>query len=134
MAEKQDEKTLDARMNPAALYREEIFSDRKVGTIRRLTPVKVDGSPDPARATLFVGQTQVLTAMGALPLSFEIDAANLEEAVAKFAAGAKGAFERTVRELEEYRRQSASSIVIPDRGAGGFGPGGLPGGGKLQIP
>ena len=67
-------------------------------------------------------------------LSFEIDAANLEEAVAKFAAGAKGAFERTVRELEEYRRQSASSIVIPDRGAGGFGPGGLPGGGKLQIP
>lgn len=134
MAEKQDEKTLDARMNPAALYREEIFSDRKVGTIRRLTPVMVDGSVDPARATLFVGQTQVLTAMGALPLSFEIDAANLEEAVAKFAAGAKGAFERTVRELEEYRRQSASSIVIPDRGSGGFGPGGLPGGGKLQIP
>ncbi len=134
MAEKQDEKTLDARMNPAALYREEVFSDRKVGTIRRLTPVKVDGSVDPARTTLFVGQTQVLTAMGALPLSFEIDAANLEEAVAKFAAGAKGAFERTVRELEEYRRQSASSIVIPDRGAGGFGPGGLPGGGKLQIP
>lgn len=134
MAEKQAEKTLDARMNPAALYREEIFSDRKVGTIRCLTPVKVDGSADPTRATLFVGQTQVLTAMGALPLSFEIDATNLEDAVAKFAAGAKGAFERTVRELEEYRRQSASSIVIPDRGAGGFGPGGLPGGGKLQIP
>lgn len=134
MAAKPDDKTLDARMDPASLYQEEVFSDRKVGTIRRLTPVKADGSVDPARSVLFVGQTQILTAMGALPLSFELDAQTLEEAVAKFAAGAKEAFERTVRELEEYRRQAASSIVIPERGAGGFGPGGMPGGGKIQIP
>jgi hypothetical protein len=134
MAAKPDDKTLDARMDPASLYREDVFSDRKVGTIRQLTPVKADGSVDPARPVLYVGQTQILTAMGALPLSFELDAKNLEEAVSKFAAGAKEAFERTVRELEEYRRQAASSIVIPERGTGGFGPGGVPGGGKIQFP
>lgn len=134
MAAKPDDKILDARMDSTSLYREEVFSDRKVGTIRQLTPVKADGSVDPARPMLYVGQTQILTAMGALPLSFELEAKNLEEAVSKFSAGAKEAFERTVRELEEYRRQAASSIVIPERGTGGFGPGGIPGGGKIQIP
>jgi len=129
-----NEKGPDARMDPAALYREEVFSDRKVGTIRRLVPVKADGSDDPARTVLFLGQTQILTAMGALPLSFEIEAKTLEEAIARFGDGAKVAFERTVRELEEYRRQAASSIVVPERGPGGFGPGGMPGGGKIQFP
>jgi len=122
-------------MDPAALFREEVYSDRKVGTIRRLVPVKSDGTDDPARPVQYVGQTQILTAMGAIPLNFEIEAQTLDEAVNRFGDGAKAAFEKTVRELEEYRRQSASSIVIPERGAGGFGPGGAPGGGgKIQFP
>lgn len=121
-------------MDPATLYREEIFSDRKVGTIRRLVPIKPDATPDAGRAVVYVGQTQVLTTMGALPLSFEIEAQSLEEAVNNFGKAAKVAFERTMRELEEYRRQAASSIVIPERGTGGFGPGGMPGGGNIQFP
>ena len=133
MAPKQEDSALDARMDPAKLYREEAYTDRKVGSIRRLTPVKADGSPDPERSVLFVGQTQILTAMGALPLSFEIDARSLDEAVAGVAAAAQAAFERTVKELEDMRRQAASSIVIPERGTGGFGPG-VPGGGKVQFP
>jgi hypothetical protein len=36
------------------------------------------------------------------------------------------------------RRQSASSLVLPGQGGGGFGPGGLPpglgGSGKIQMP
>ena len=35
-----------ATMDSAQIYREETFTDRKVGTIRRLTPVAADGSPD----------------------------------------------------------------------------------------
>ena len=31
------------------LFKEETFTDLKVGTIRRLTPVTPDGSPDAAR-------------------------------------------------------------------------------------
>ena len=37
------------------------------------------------------------------------------------------------REIQEYRRQAASSIVIPQGGAAGLPPAGL-GGGKIQIP
>ena len=63
-----------ATMDSTQLYREETFTDRRVGTIRRLTPVVADGSADPARAVLFVGQAQVMTPMGAVPISFELEA------------------------------------------------------------
>ena len=59
-----------ATMDANEIYREDIFTDRKVGTIRRLTPVTADGSTDAARPVLFVGQAQVMTPMGALPISF----------------------------------------------------------------
>ena len=39
----------DAAMDAASLYREEIYTDRKVGTLRVLQPVKSDGTPDTIR-------------------------------------------------------------------------------------
>ncbi len=69
----------EPRMDTANLYREETFTDRKVGAIRRLTPVKTDGSVDPSRQVVFLGQTQLLTNVGAVPLNFEIDAHSLEK-------------------------------------------------------
>jgi len=129
-----NEKSTDAAMDPAALYQEETFTDRKVGTLRRLTPVKPDGSPDPGRAVLYLGQAQFLTPMGTLPLGFEIEASTLSEAVSRFSDAARKAFENAMEELRELRREAASSIIIPEMGAGGMpGPGGLPGGGKIQL-
>jgi len=127
---------LDPKMDVNDLYREDMSSDRKVGTIRVLTPVKADGTPDPARATSYVGQAQIMTPAGALPLSFEIDAKTLAEACERFADGARVAFEETMRELQEMRRQQASSLVIPDAGTASAlaGSGGLPPRGKIQIP
>jgi hypothetical protein len=127
---------LDPKMDANDLYREDMYSDRKVGTIRVLTPVKSDGTPDPARATSYVGQAQIMTPAGALPLSFEIDAKTLAEACDRFADGARVAFEETMRELQEMRRQQASSLVIPDAGTASAiaGQGGLPPRGKIQIP
>ncbi len=123
----------DTKMDTAALYREDIVTDRKVGTIRRMTPIKSDGSDDAARPTLYVGEAQIMTNAGPLPINFEIEAKNLGEAVDKFGGSAKEAVERTVRDLQELRRQQASSIVVP--GAGGMGGMGGPGGpGKIQIP
>src|SRR5688572_31874595 len=130
------ETTNDIRVDPKQLYLEEVFTDRRVGTIRRLTPVNKDGDRDQARAVLYIGETQVLTPAGALPIGFEIGAGSLEEAAEKFGTLAKEAIERTVKELQELRRQAASSIVIPQGGmppAGGLGGGGL-GGGKIQMP
>ncbi len=131
------DKTPEPTMDPAALYREDIFTDRKVGTIRQLTPVKPDGTPDSARPALFVGEAQILTAVGALPLTFEIEARTLDEAVKNYAAAVKVAFDRAMRELQEMRREAASSIVIPQGGMGGLGPAGVPGvpgGGKIKLP
>ena len=124
----------DPRMDANDLYREDTITDRKVGTIRVLTPVRPDGSTDPARTAVYVGQAQIMTPAGVLPLSFEIPAATLAEACTGFADGAKIAFEETMQELQEMRRQQASSIVIPDAGAAAaLGQGGPPRG-KIQFP
>ena len=126
------ETTNEIKVDPKQLYLEEIFTDRRVGTIRRLTPVNTEGARDLARAVLYVGETQVLTPAGALPIAFEIGAGSLEEAADKFGQLAKEAIERTVKELQDLRRQAASQIVIPQ---GGLPPmGGAGGGGKIQMP
>jgi hypothetical protein len=134
MAERPEDRIPEPRMDPASLYREELFTDRKVGMIRVLTPVKTDGSPDPSRPAVYVGEAQIYTNMGALPLSFELDAGSLQEAVQQYAAGAKLAMEQAVKEIQELRRQAASSIVIPQGGGGALGGGGGPGGGGLIGP
>jgi hypothetical protein len=124
----------DPKMDANDLYREDTITDRKVGTIRVLTPVRPDGLTDPARSAVYVGQAQIMTPAGVLPLSFEIPAGSLAEACAGFADGAKIAFEETMQELQEMRRQQASSIVIPDAGAAAaLGQGGPPRG-KIQFP
>ncbi|RPJ47727.1 MAG: hypothetical protein EHM16_04980 [Betaproteobacteria bacterium] len=137
MAQKPEQAPADAKMDVDALYREDIITDRKLGTLRRMTPIKRDGSDDTARPTLYVGEAQIMTNAGPLPINFEIEAKNLTEAVEKFGDAAKEAVERTVRELQELRRQASSSIVVPGAGMGGAmgGMGGLGGpGGKIQIP
>jgi hypothetical protein len=132
MATREQQTTNDIKVDPKALYLEEVFTDRRVGTIRRLTPVTKDGVRDPARPVLYVGETQVLTPAGALPIGFDIGAGSLEEAAEKFGGLAKEAIERTVKELQELRRQAASQIVVPQ---GPLPPmGGAGGGGKIQMP
>ena len=109
----------DVRMGADDLYREETFTDRRVGTLQRLTPVKPDGSDDESRETLYVGQTQILTPAGALPLNFEIDASSLDDAVENFGDSAKLALAEAMERLEELRREQASSIIVPGSGAAG---------------
>jgi len=124
MADSKNARNADPTMDDTALFREDTYTDRKVGTIRTLTPVKNDGTPDPDRKVVYAGEAQIMTNAGPLPINFEIDAESLSEAAQKFADTAKVAIERTVRELQEMRRQAASSIVVP---------GAMPGG-KIQIP
>ena len=126
----------DLKMDSANLYREEVFTDRKIGTIRVLTPVKSDGSLDAARKVVYAGETQLMTPVGALPLAFEIDADSVGKAAEQFSGFAAVAVERAVKELQEMRRQQSSSIVIPEGVPSGMGGmGGLvgPGGGKIKL-
>ena len=109
-----------ATMDSTQVYREETFTDRKVGTIRKLTPVTAEGSTDDKRPVIFVGQAQVMTPMGAVPISFELDAPTLSAAVEKFGLAAEQAVQQTMQELQEMRREQASSLVIPDVGGAGL--------------
>ena len=121
----------EIRLDATSLYREELFTDRRAGTLRRMTPIKVDGSLDEARAVLFSGQTQLLTPGGVLPLGFDIEAATLEEALERFPEAVKLALDEAIEEAREMRREQASRIVVPDAGGMGAGP---PGGGKIKFP
>jgi len=134
MASKPDERASDPKMDSASLYREEVITDRKVGTIRMMTPIKSDNSPDQGRDVLYIGEAQLMTSVGTLPINFEIEGKTLDEAVANFAEAAKEAVERTMKDLQELRRQAASSIVVPQGGMGGLPGGGIGPGGKIQIP
>ena len=121
-----DLKSTELKLDPDKLYLEEVFTDRRIGTLRRLTPVTKEGKTDAARAVVYVGETQIMTPAGSIPIGFEIGAGSLGEAAEKFGPAAKEAIDRTVRELQELRRQASSSIVVPQ------GP--LGGGGKIQLP
>jgi hypothetical protein len=122
----------DVKLDAAGMYREEVYTDRRAGTIRKLTPVTIDGHDDNTRHVLFSGQTQLLTPAGVLPLVFEIEALTLEEALQKFPEGVKGALEQAIDEAREMRREQASRIVVPE--VGGMGPGPAAGGGKIKFP
>jgi hypothetical protein len=123
------ETSTEIRMDASNLYREEVFTDNTVGTLRQLSPVTASGEPDSTRSRQFLGSTQVLTTAGPMPLSFEIEADSLAAAAEGFGDAAKAAFERTMEELKEMQRQQASSIVVPKAGMGG----GM-GGGNIQMP
>lgn len=116
------------------LYREESITDLRAATIRRLIPIKADGSDDPSRHSRFIGDTTLMTQMGPIPVQFPLDAPTLAEACALFPAGIKSAIERLNERAREMAREEASRIVVP--GQGGPGPmGGMPGraGGKFIL-
>jgi hypothetical protein len=119
------------KVDSANLYREETFTDLRVATLRRLSPVLPSGQPDLGRTTLYLGTTNVMTPAGVLPVECEIDAASLEDALQKFPAAVQKAVEEMISEAREIQRQQSSRLVVP--GAGGMaglgGPGGLGGGG-----
>jgi len=121
----------EIKLDATQLYREEIFTDRKAGTLRRLVPVLVDGSTDASRPVLYSGQTQLLTPAGVLPLAFELEASSLEDACNKFPEAVKVAIEQAIEEAREMRREQASRIVVPEAGGGMGGPPG--GGGRIKL-
>jgi hypothetical protein len=126
----QEQQLPEIKLDVTQLYREEIFTDRKAGTLRRLTPVLADGNTDTSRAVLYSGQTQLLTPAGVLPLAFELEAASLEDACNKFPDAVKVAIEQAIEEAREMRREAASRIVVPEGGMGGPPPGG---GGRIKL-
>ena len=109
-----------AKFNQQNLHQEEIFSDLTVGSIRRLSPVKQNGEPDKTRPVLFVGQAQIYTQQGPMPIQFPIDAKNLQQAMDKFPEAMEEFVAHLVEQAKEYQRQEESRLIVP----GGAAPGG----------
>jgi hypothetical protein len=98
------------------LYREETFTDLKVASIRRLSPIKADGIDDAGRPILFIGETTLMSQRGPLPINCPIEATTLEEALEAFPQAVQLAVERLMEEAREMQRQEASRIVVPGQG------------------
>ena len=121
MAEEQQQTEL--KLDKSNLYEEKTFSDLKVGIIKRMTPVKSDGSVDKTRKSVFVGQTSLMTPGGPLPLQAVIQAKDLQQAIKKFPDAMKVAMDRLAEEAKKYQQQQEqgrvekpdSRIIVPGR-------------------
>ncbi len=98
------------------LYLEESFTDLKIGTIKRLKPVKADGTEDKSRKTVFVGHTSVMTPNGPLPIQNVIEAKELAQAIKKFPEALQESMDRLIEEVKRYQEQQDSQIQKPDSG------------------
>lgn len=132
MSDEEPQTVNEIHVDTSNLYREEIFTDLRVASIRKLIPIKADGSPDESRPAIFTGQTTLMSAAGPLPVQTQIEAASLEEAAAKFPEAIREAVERLMEEAREIQRREASRIVVPGEvpimgGLKGGGGGGLVG-------
>jgi hypothetical protein len=115
MADEQ-QNMVEFQLDRTNLYLEESFTDLKIGTIKRLKPVKADGTEDKSRKTVFVGHTSVMTPNGPLPIQNVIEAKELAQAIKKFPEALQESMDRLVEEVKKYQEQQDSQIQKPDSG------------------
>jgi hypothetical protein len=120
----EENKQASIRINQNNLYREEIFSDLMVGAIHQMTPVKPNAELDKQRKVMFIGNTQLITQQGPLPVRFPIEAKNLQQAIDKFPESLDAFIKKMVEEAKELQRKEESRIIMP----------GSPSVGNLKLP
>ncbi len=113
-------KTIDFTADSSNLYREENITDLKVASIRKLTPIKPDGTDDKNRTTVFIGHTQLMSPEGPVPIQAYLTANNLVEAIDAFPEAMDKALAEMVAEFEKMKKEQEqkgddSRIIIPGR-------------------
>ena len=103
----------DLKLDEKSLYKEEVFTDLRVGSLKQLTPVTQDGSRDIGRPMVYVGETQLMSQVGPLPVQTRIEAENLAAALDRFPAAIQTAVEAMIEEVKELQRKEMSRIVVP---------------------
>ena len=114
MANEQPE-ALDFSVDKQNFYLEASFTDLKVASIRQLTPVKSDGSVDKTRKTIFIGQSNIMTPHGPLPIQASIQAKHLQQAIKRFPEAMQAAVAKLADEVKKLRQQQESNIITPDK-------------------
>ncbi len=121
MSEAAQSQEIDFSVDTNNLYREESITDIKVASIRRMLPVKPDGTDDPSRPPLFFGHTQLMSPEGPVPIQAKLAANNLEEAIAEFPVAMEKALAKLVEKLQAMQQQKKaqsqddSRIIVPGR-------------------
>lgn len=107
--------SFDFSVDKQNLYLEASFTDLKVASIRQLTPVKTDGSVDKTRKTIFIGQSNIMTPNGPLPIQAAIQAKHLQQAIKRFPEAMQAAMAKLADEVKKLRQQQESTIITPDK-------------------
>ena len=113
MTNQKNVESVDFSVDRQNLYRQESFTDLKVATIRRLIPVKSDGTVDKTRKTIFIGETNILTPSGPLPIQAVIQAKQLQQAIKNFPQAMQAAVDKLAEEVQKMKEKQNSSIIAP---------------------
>lgn len=112
---------IDFTVDRNNLYREVMFTDLKVASIKKLVPIHPDGSDDKSRPTVFIGETQLMTPGGPLPIHAHLEADTLEKAMDNFPRAMERSFREMVATLQrmqqeqEKEERDGSRIIVPGR-------------------
>jgi len=113
MSDPQVQALSEIKLDDTNLYKEEVFTDLRVGSLKQLTPVTKEGERDLARPMVFIGETQLMSQVGPLPVQTHIEADNLQAAIERFPAAIQSAVEAMIDEVKEHQRKEMSRIVVP---------------------
>ncbi len=113
MSDPQVQALSEIKLDDTNLYKEEVFTDLRVGSLKQLTPVTKEGERDLARPMVFIGETQLMSQVGPLPVQTHIEAENLQAAIERFPAAIQSAVEAMIDEVKEHQRKEMSRIVVP---------------------
>jgi hypothetical protein len=112
---------VDFSVNKDNLYREVMFTDLRVASIRKLVPINADGSDDKNRSVIFVGATQLMTPDGPLPIQTKLNATTLDGALSEFPQAMKRALDNVIEEFQKMQQEKPqqpkddSRIIVPGR-------------------
>ena len=113
MSDPQTQPLSEIKLDITNLYREEVFTDLRVGSLKQLTPVTKEGDRDLGRPIVFIGETQLMSQVGPLPVQTHIEAENLQTAIERFPVAIQAAVEAMIDEVKEHQRKEMSRIVVP---------------------
>jgi hypothetical protein len=116
------ENQIDFAVDRDNLYREENIIDLRAASIRCLTPINPDGTPDASREKMYIGHTQLMSPQGPVPIHAPLAASTLEEAMANFPGAMEQAMEEMIQEAQRMHQeqeradqQDESRIIVPGR-------------------
>lgn len=109
--------SIDFQVDKENLFREETITDLKIATIRKLIPIKADGSDDLDRGMIFIGTTQLGTPQGPIPMQAVLEAATFEQAMIAFPLAMEAETQKVIENLkkmhEQQKKTQDSRIIIP---------------------